>query len=397
MMLPRDKFIVDMWKYKVEIISNRSDLREKVKLYDQGALLWAMRDLDILNKIIKKPQWNHNPKRNAYDAYKQYRWPYGPKSMGGDTIDQVAYDNQGVVIAHFAGLPKLSHLTKVDSQPAKQFRHNVHKNDEPAHIFGVGLERAGTHTLAEIFRNSCRHSCWVRHEYSHGMSKAALAKWLGESSDGFIEACCDIYNRLDVQFICEVNHRLSFFVPEIKEKVRNSKFVLLLRNPFDLIRSRLRNFSCWGNQLHKFPVHYQLSAYTLHRDFGDGSYEQNHYRICPNCDMSPIEMHVWEIVNTLRYVLRDLKRLPDSEYRIIWIEDLSKSIKLIRQLVPNHYFDWDKMKDISSIRYGPSKLPADRIAEWIEDEININFEFISKSFFSILREFDIEIKIHSYL
>lgn len=391
MLLPRDQHILDAWKAKTEIVSGRRDLMDKISLYDQGALLWAMRDLDILNKIIEKPQWNYNAKRNAYDFEKQYGWPYGPRHMGGDVIDQVAYDNPGVVVAHFAGLPKLSHLIKIDSQPAKQYRHNIHRSDEPAHIFGIGLERAGTHTLAEMLRGSCKYSSWVRHEYNPGISKAAFDKWKGEQSDGSIEWRCDLYNRMDVQFVSEVNHRLSFFVPEIKERVRNARFILLLRNPFDLIRSRLRNFSCWSNSLYRFPVHYQLDAYKLNNNFGDGSWEQNYYRIHPDVKMSPIEMHVWEVTNTLRYALRDLKELPDSEYRVIWLEDLSRSMNLIRNLVPKHYFDWVKMKDISETRYGISKSLVGLTAEWVENEISANSEFISKSFFGVLREFDIDV------
>lgn len=391
MLLPRDQNILDAWKDKINIVAERPDLIEKISLYDQGALLWAMRDLDVLSKIVHKPEWNYNPKRNAYDFQKQYVWPYGPKHMGGDIIDQVAYDNPKAVVAHFAGLPKLSHLINVDSQPARQHRHNVHRHEEPAHIFGIGLERAGTHTLAEMLRGSCRYDSWVRHEYTPGISEAALRKWRGEPSDGSIEKRCELYNRTDVQFISEVNHRLSFFVPEIKERVKNAKFILLLRNPFDLIRSRLKNYSCYNSKLRKYPISYQLELYKLHREFGDGSTEQNIYRITPDADLSVIETYVWEITETLKFVLRDLKQLPESEYRIIWVESLRKSINKIRNLVPKHYFDWSKMAEISTIHFGTSKKPNNVVDDWINGEIDTHSELISSSVFNILREYEVNI------
>jgi hypothetical protein len=391
MMLPRDQFILDMWKNKVEVVSERPNLADKVKLYDQGALLWAMRDLDILDKIVQEPRFNHNPKRNAYDVDKQFEWPYGPTHMGGDIIDQVAYDNRGVVVAHFAGLPKLSDLIKIDSQPAKQFRYNKHGKDEPAHIFGVGLERAGTHTLAEMLRGSCKYSSWIRHEYNPGISRAALAKWRGEPSDGSIEERCGVYNRIDVQFISEINHRLGFFIPEIKNMVRNSKFILQLRNPFELVKSRLRNFSYLDSRISKFPICYQFDSYSLHREFHNGSYEQNIFRIHPDHEMSVIEMHVWEISTTLRFILKDLKELCDSEYTIIWLEDISRSINNVRSLVPKHYFDWIKMREISETKYGMSRKPTGRTAEWINMEVESHAEFISDSFFNVLKEFNIDV------
>lgn len=49
------------------------------------------------------------------------------------------------------------------------------------------------------------------------------------------------------------------------------------------------------------------------------------------------------------------------------------------------------MKDISETRYGISKSLVGSTAEWVENEISANSEFISKSFLCVLREFDIEI------
>lgn len=391
---PRDEYIIEEWENRTIIAISRDDIKKHISLYDQGTLLWAMRDLNILDKIIDKPEWNHNAKRNAYEHDKiEYKWPYGVSHMGGDLFDQVKYDNQNVTIAHYAGLPKLSHLNIINSKPSQQYRNNLHHDNKPIHIFGVGLERTGTHSLAEILRRSSRYGSWVRHEYSPALSYAARAKWKGEDVDEtLLQERYKIYNRTDVQFIAEINHRLGFFIKEIKENVHNAKFILSLRNPIDLIRSRLRNFSYWSSELNKFPMSYQFDLYSAHVSFGDGSSEQNLARIKPeNWNASPIEMHVWEVTETLRYILNSLQQLPDSEYRIIWVEEFKDIAISLRGIIPRRYMLWNEMAKWSKTTFGMSADPTFETMTWIEEQLHKNSDFIINSIIEVLQEFNIPI------
>lgn len=391
---PRDEYIIEEWENRTIIATSRDDIKEYISLYDQGTLLWTMRDLNILNKVIDKPEWNHNAKRNAYEYNKiEYKWPYGVSHMGGDLFDQVKYDNQNVTIAHYAGIPKLSHLSAVDSKPSQRYRNNLHHDQEPIHVFGVGLERTGTHSLAEILRRSSRYGSWIRHEYSPALSYAAHAKWKGEDVDEtLLLERYKIYNRTDVQFIAEINHRLGFFIKEIKENVHNAKFILSLRNPIDLIRSRLRNFSYWSSELNKFPMSYQFDVYNAHVSFGDGSSEQNLARIKPeNWNASPIEMHVWEVTETLRYILNSLQQLPDSEYRIIWVEEFKDLAISLREIIPLRYMRWNQMAKWSKTTFGMSVDPTSETMIWIEEQLHKNSDFIINSIIEVLQEFNIPI------
>jgi hypothetical protein len=395
--MPRDKKIIREWEERTKIVARNPHLMKYISLYDQGTLLWAMRDLKLLDKVIKKPEWNHNAKRNAYeDGVMAQRWPVPDiPRMGGDLFEEVKFDNPDAIIAHYAGLPKLTHLLHKDIQETQQFRWNKYRHAEPVRIFGVGLERAGTHSLAEILRRCCRVESWVRHEYTPTLSDQAVTKWLGkECDDDVLTERLELYKRWDIQLLSEVNHRLGFFIPEIKDAIPESKFVLLLRNPLDLIRSRLINFSGWSSELYKFPGFYQFDVYGMHKSFGAGSLDQNKHRLRPQAatwDLGPIEMHVWEVVETLRFVLKDLRNLPEDDYQIIWIEQLRESISDLSKLIPRHYLYWGEAVKWAGVRFGASVKCSDQSMRWIDDQIEQHAGFILSSIMDVLNEFDIKV------
>lgn len=400
---PRDKHIIEDWLEKVWTIARNPELIDYISLYDQGALLWSMRDSGILDKILPKPEWNHKAIRNCYESDKtNLKWPISvDRCMGGDIIEEVKYDNPGVTIAHFAGLPKLSQLCTIDGRETCQYRRNKYKSRQITRIFGVGLERAGTHTLAETFRRANRTESWIRHEFQPSLSKEAKEKWHNKLDDtSNIQQRIDLYNRTDVQFVSEVNHRLSFFVPEIATNVKNSKFILLLRNPVTLIQSRLLNYSIWTRELYKFPSCYQFDTYSLHQRFGEGSSDQNQQRLRPVgdqeiWDLNQIEMHVWEIKETLRWVLRDLRALPENRYEIIWLEDLAESCDLINQLIPATLY-LDKAKKCLKTRFGAHLPPNDNTAKWVQEQVDEHSQFILESVTATLKEFDVPLQRQVY-
>ena len=393
---PRDEPIINDWLEKVQIVAHNSQLLEYVSLYDQGALLWSMRDLGILDKILPKPEWNHKAVRNGYEFNKiSFKWPTPTtRRMGGDLIDEVKFDNPGVTIAHFAGAPKLSELCKADHAQSRQCRFNKHQTKPITRIFGIGLERAGTHTLAETFRRANKTETWVRHEFEPALSHEAKTKWQGKPyNTKAFQRRLKLYNRSDVQFVSEVNHRLSFFVSDISEAVENAKFILLLRNPVTLVQSRLLNFSCWSEALFKYPGCYQFDVYGLHRRFGSGSDQQNQHRLRPEkWNLNPIEMHIWDIVETLRFVLRDLRKLSKSSYEIIWIEDLAESWRQIENLIPDTIY-WDEAKKLMKVHFGARVSCCSKETEqWVRDQINENADLIINSVMDVLREFNVPLQ-----
>jgi hypothetical protein len=394
--MPRDEEILLAWEEKTNTVARNNHLVKYISLYDQGTLLWAMRDLKILGKVIEQPAWNHNAKRNIYDNTATYKWPIpNIPRMGGDLFEEVKFDNPNVIVAHYAGLPKLTHLQQKDAKETQQFRLNKYRNATPVRLFGIGLERAGTHTLAEILRRCCRVECWVRHEHPPTLSEQAFSKWAGkEYNEDIVGQRLELYSRRDTQLLAEVNHRLGFFIPEIKKRLPESKFVLLLRNPLDLVRSRLANFSGWSNELYKFPGFYQFDVYEMHKSFRDGSIDQNKYRLRPliaSWELDPIKMHVWEIVETLTFLLKDLQQIPKEDYEIIWVEQLRESIHDLSGIIPKNYLYWGKATKWAGVKFGESMKKSDKSTQWIDEQIEQNSDFILTNVMKVLNEYDVQV------
>lgn len=410
MVLPRDKHILDEWIYRSHMAVNDEAIKECISLYDQGTLIWALKELNALDLVIDQPSWNHAPKRHAYEALPNPMWPFGNKTMGGDLFSEIRYDNPNAIIVHFAGHPKLTdllihnHRKSVVHNSSYAHAHNISNK----HLFVVGLERAGTHTLAEIIRRSVKHNSWVRHEASTKddylnttLSLAALSKYRGTSFDyeGYINKRIEFYDRKDVNIICDSNHRLGFFIKEIKSQLPNAKFILSLRSPLNLIKSRLANYCLWPALIHKLPIEYQLELYKIHTHFNTaiGSKGQNLHRIFPievneiiNWEADIIQMHVWEIVTTINFIMSQLSYLPTADYKIIWIDNLSTEIIKIRSLINEQYLKLDEMHKWSHQLYGTSRNPTESIRYWIDDCINSQYDYILSQFANVLAKYNID-------
>ncbi len=400
----RDSQVIGLWLEKVKILHDRTELRPYVKLYDQGCLLWALHELNMIDNILDIKKWNYPAKRNIYEyclpnvnqLNGDHIWPTkeGPQ-VGGDTIQCITMDNQNAVIAHFAGLPKLSQLCVLNNKSTIAYFRHKRGPRNIGRVFVVGLERCGTHTIAEVLRRSCNVECCVRHEHLPTLSHEAMLKYSGQyyKTPDFIRRL-EFYSRLDCGLVAEANHRLSYFIDDIQTCLNGQcKFILMLRNPIELIRSRLYNFSIWPQFIHRFPLCYQLDIAKLRTVFSDGSPWQNVFRICPdNFDVDPIDMHLWEISYTLRLALSQLKSLPKSSWEVFWLEYINQSATRLVQFVGNSTLSLGVANEIMKVKYG-GKLcyHSPETVKWIDDAVNRNAIHIYKTISEVLKEFDMHI------
>jgi cytidylate kinase len=411
MAFPRDQHILDEWINRCNMAIYNQRIRNNISLYDQGSLIWAMKELNLLDKVIYKPEWNFAPLRHAYEPIENRRWPFGPTSMGGDLFAEIRYDNPSAIIAHFAGYPKITDLLIHNHR--RSVSHTTHHNNihkiSHKRIFVVGLERAGTHTLAEIVRKSAKHGSWVRHEsntkddYDNTiLSNAAFNKYrnIDYQFDEHIDKRISFYDRKDVSIVCDCNHRLGFFIQQIKNRIHDAKFVLLLRSPLDIIRSRIANFSIWPELINRYPVEYQLELFCIHRYFviAKGSHNQNRYRIFPqeisdirSWDIDIIQAHAWEINTTINIIMNQLKNIPESDYAIVWVDDLPSQIYKLKKIIDDRYLDFNIMRKMSVNKYGSSKTLSPETQKWLEYAIDENASNILKQFGQIISEHDIYI------
>ena len=379
----RDALIIDTWLEFVKTVHADLNFRPHVHLFDQGALLHTIHKLDIAHTVLPFKAWNYPAKKSPYEyclpeinnLHGNYRWPNGD-SVGGDIIDCIKNDNREVIIAHFAGLPKLTHLCEVNHEYT--VRRSMQKNHPypPARIAIVGLERAGTHSMTEYLHRSCITESWIRHEHIPMLCQEAKAKHDGEEyqTDG-LKNRVKLFERQDAPVIIEANHRLSFFIEDLAI-VPDLKFILMIRDPVELIRSRMRNFSIWQDLIYKYPGCYQDDLYALPKSFGRGSAAQNAYRIRPDNinELEIIDAHIYEVCKTLDIALQQLKRLGESRYMIIDIYKLDKHINALHQFISPHFLNRHTMKVICKRKFGQAlhNTVSTASLDWIDATVSNN-------------------------
>lgn len=315
--LPRDSDLLALWARRCQECLDSDELRSKVSLYDQGALIWAIRELGLSDCAQTSKTWNWPAKRNPYELTPQPRWPSGePTRLGGTLLQQIAADNPGAGIVHYAGRPKLSDLLKPNSHGVRHGQFS--KISKTLRIFGVGMERCGTHSLAEMVRAGSDPPSWVRHEYEPPLAhEARLLLEGGYYHTDSYRSRLALFRRKDCEVVCEVNHRLVFFVKQIAIK-GDAKFVFLYREPVSLVRSRLLNHIVWADQFPQLPAFYLADVLASGKDKSP----QNIYRIRPPGPFDLIGWHIWEICKTVDFSMAALRRLPEEQVLIVRTDEL---------------------------------------------------------------------------
>lgn len=386
-----DRKIIVEWQELTNIVQRDPDIVDYIKLYDQGVLLWVIHKLQKFDCVLDIKEWNYPAKRNPYNLYENsYNWQ-APDAIGGNIFDNIRYDNQAAIIAHYAGLPKLSNLLEIDDKTSITNFRNRRGTIPQKRLFVVGLERSGTHTIAEAIRRSAKVETWVRHEYLERNGSGVLAieaykKFHREANPlNCLYRRLKLYSRNDCAIICESNHRLAFFIPEILRGLNGDcKFILMLRDPVALIRSRLYNFSAWLNSLSKYPGSYQ---YDIHRGGSNGFNpcisEFNLFRITPEDDLDIIGMHIWEICTTLNIIFTDTLK-SGANLITIWLEQATIASKTLHELCrPN--LDINILQHHLKIKYGAHNgLHSSETIDWVESLITQNSQRITDAVYSVL-------------
>lgn len=383
-----DRFIIKQWQEFTNILHSDAIVSPGVSLFDQGALLWVLRKHDKLDCILNNMTWNCPAKRNPYDLFEDsYKWQSDNVTcMGGDIFDNVKYDNPNAIIAHYAGVPKFSNLLKVNDPTAVgNLRNKRGREIVPKRVFVVGLERAGTHTFVEALRKSSLVDCWIRHEYNPLLAVEAYKKFHQEPwAPANLYKRLAMYARNDCEIVCEANHRLSFFVPEIYRALGGQcEFVLLLRDPIALIRSKLLIFSTWLDNLTEYPGCYQHDMYHARPIIDQVRSQFNKYRIKPPTDLDIIGRHIWEICATLDVLFTDIAKTK-TDLTILWLDKLSTQTSLIAKLFPRMLNKTILGKQLQ-IKYGAyQKLHSNETIQWIDELLASNQDRIIQSVYPVL-------------
>lgn len=203
------------------------------------------------------------------------------------------------------------------------------------HTFVVGLERCGTHSIANILEKSCLVQSYIEHEpIPHLCYEASQfvdnKEWLTSALENRIQ----IYNNNNFEFICEVNHRLSFFVEYLGKELPNAKFILMIRDPIKTLVSRVATLAHWPDIIDRYPKFYQYKIKTL---VPNGKDIFNTYRPKPvSFDMPLQDIYLWEWIETYRIVSKQIK---DFNHIILDTKMITKSVTDLLDFIDSNIFD----------------------------------------------------------
>lgn len=376
----RDREIVELWRQKVNMAASDKEIRSWLALYDQGALLWALQELGYYDLIVPKKDWNRPAVKNPYelvtDSIKldmiQFL-PHGDSIIPAeDIIARIKADNPGAVAVHFAGLPKLAHLCEPNHVHSLTYFRRKNGGKESRRVFVTGLERAGMASVAEIFRQSCLTESWVRHGLRPTLAAEAQAKHMGHDYETYeFTERLKLYVRQDCGFICEANKNIVFFMREIFNRSNGvARFIIMLRDPVDLIRSRMLNFVTWPDELHTTPIYYQ-EDYRKHVCDG-ADLTNNRHRLRPHEPMVDLmDLHIWEIEHTIQTVMDSIKTLPEYSYKLVWVENLRTETFHLTQFAGGQKLDPRIADQVAKTKYGVGpKTQSPETIKWVDAQLD---------------------------
>lgn len=140
-----DAKILEKWISNTDLATKYPAIQHLVSLYDQGILLWSLHELGAIDFVFDWKCYNYPARRNIY----QY-------NDVEQTIDNIIEDNPGAIIAHFAGVPKVTDLKVYNSHHTINYLRHKHKTYNQIKILHITKDieygREFSKSLRRIFK-----------------------------------------------------------------------------------------------------------------------------------------------------------------------------------------------------------------------------------------------------
>ena len=218
--IPRDLYILDAWCEYSEKIAPHHSMLKKITLLDQGILLLTLHSKKMYDLALQKAQFNHNAKRNTY----QYEFNSDPS----DLLSVISVDNPKAIIAHFAGLPKLSHLCAYDHPLTIKNLHLWHgKSTDKLFILHFDVVKA--YELVTVIRRSSSKPC--------STPVSCPKQLVGFQSLSNTVPLTREYARIDVSFISDCDQSLFANLSELLTIYKDAKAIIFLDDLAQIIDS----------------------------------------------------------------------------------------------------------------------------------------------------------------
>ncbi len=206
------------------------------------------------------------------------------------------------------------------------------------HTFVIGMERCGTHSIANIFKKSCLFPSYVEHEPSPYLCQEASLvmtrkQWLTDNLKNRVKKYREMSGYLE--FICEANHRLGFFAKYIGEQFPDAKFILMVRNPIKTLVSRVATLAHWPEIIERYPFFYQEKIKKL---VPKGKDCFNTFRPKPPNFNTPLyEIYLWEWIETYRIIREQITGL--KHVMILDTKDIAISVDALLDFTGRSVFN----------------------------------------------------------
>lgn len=316
----RDDGLVSTWLNFVREVTSDPESAALVKWWDQGALNWAVRRCERDHLLLHEPRWNRPARRLLYRP-------------GAGLLRQVADAHPERGIAHFAGPDKLHALV------ANQLRM-VHQEGNPSRVVVLGLPRSGVGALS-------RAVALAAPDYALLSSDPELREG---DADG-IWKLIQSWPYDNCSAVIASGSNLCPHVPVIHAAFPDCRYLVAVRDPADLIESRLRAGIYWEGSLEKHPV-FQQHALRMAGRAPSGEPP-------PPDGLGVLEAHVWEAERSGAVLASGMLRVPTHQTMLCPTEALRDcAADICKFLGPG--FDRDRLERALT----PPGRPATPTVEW---------------------------------
>jgi len=363
MSLPRDRSIIDKWEENVNTI-NTNNLCDHVSLYDQGALLLTLQNLDKLDYIIGNKNWNYPAQRLLYDNSKH-------------VVDAIADDHPTATVIHYAGVPKLDHLQTVNSQQNISYFRKRYGKFTTAKTFITGSDQLLSE-IVTLMRRGTKFGGWFMHVDSPSLAINVYKKFLNEPTI-IDHELMNYLNRDDCPFAYTASPYFGPLFDELFIRWPNADYVVVLSEPFDTIKHKFHHYLLWPNKIDECPGFYQ-SDYGQATRSDQSLWYRNKFRIIVNNNSNLINMCVDEYMWMLEQALNFVQQ---KHGRIIWA---TNAITAIDNIVSKSNM-FDRLLNISQSR--PKHHPS--TDAWINEFLEPFRQCINDAFLKLLCRYNVYI------
>jgi hypothetical protein len=99
-----------------------------------------------------------------------------------------------------------------------------------------------------------------------------------------------------------------------------------------------------------------------------------------------IDFHLWEITNTISHIARQLKRLPEESYKILWLENVGQWYKSMVEMIGRDYIDTAEAQNYEHVKFGQRIPIRHESTIWIENQVEEHEDEISAKFLDCLKD-----------